>query len=128
MLGCLREPFGRYIAKRPQDGFLFDPPRPGNPDVNISKVASQWFQRFSRRFAPKLPTFHELRNTWIEEARHCSTVKREVWEIISGHSAATVFDRYGGEKPPVLLRANEDVCEFLTGDAELEAAILQLVS
>jgi hypothetical protein len=50
------------------------------------------------------------------------------WEIISGHSAATVFDRYGGENPPVLLRANEDVCEFLTGDAELEAAILQLVS
>jgi hypothetical protein len=84
----------------PQDGFLFDPPRPGNPDVDISKVASQWFQRFSRRFAPKLPTFHELCNTWIEKARHCSTVKREIWEIISGHSAATVFDSYGGEKPP----------------------------
>jgi integrase len=128
VLGCLREAFERYLAKRPQDGFMFDAPRPGNPDVDISKVASQWFQRFSRRFAPKLPTFHELRDTWIEEARHCPTVKREVWEIISGHSAATVFDRYGGEKPPVLLRANEDVCEFLTGDAELEAAILQLVS
>jgi integrase len=128
VLGCLRGAFERYLAKRPQDGFMFDAPRPTDSDVDLSKVASQWFQRFSRRFNPKLPTFHELRDTWIEEARHCPTVKREIWEIISGHSVATVSDRYGGEKPPVLLRANEDVCEFLTSDPELRAAILQLVS
>ena len=116
------------IAKRPPDGWMFDAPRPADPDVDISKVASQWFQRFSRRLNPKLPTFHELRDTWIEEARHCPTVKREIWEIISGHSAATVSDRYGGEKPHVLLNANQDVCKFLIEDPEIRAAILLLVA
>jgi len=128
VLGCLREAFERYIAKRPHDGFMFDAPRPADPDVDISKVASQWFQRFSRRFNPKLPTFHELRDTWIEEARHCPTVKREIWEIISGHSAATVSDRYGGEKPHVLLNANQDVCKFLIEDPKIRAAMLPLVA
>lgn len=128
VLGWLREAFERYIAKRPHDGCMFDAPRPADPDVDISKVASQWFQRFSRRFNPKLPTFHELRDTWIEEARHCPTVKREIWEIISGHSAATVSDRYGGEKPHVLLNANQDVCKFLIEDPEIRAAMLLLVA
>ena len=128
VLGCLREAFERYIAKRPHDGFMFDAPRPADPDVDISKVASQWFQRFSRRFNPKLPTFHELRDTWIEEARHCPTVKREIWEIISGHSAATVSDRYGGEKPHILFNANQDVCKFLIEDPKIRAAMLPLVA
>jgi hypothetical protein len=107
---------------------MFDAPRPADPDVDISKVASQWFQRFSRRFNPKLPTFHELRDTWIEEARHCPTVKREIWEIISGHSAATVSDRYGGEKPHILFNANQDVCKFLIEDPKIRAAMLPLVA
>jgi hypothetical protein len=50
------------------------------------------------------------------------------WEIISGHSKLTISDRYGGQKPDVLAAANEKVCEFLTGDAELKAAMLRLVS
>ena len=58
--------------------------------------------------------FHELRDTWIDEARHCNEVKREIWEIISGHSAATVSDVYGGEKPEVLMAANENVCRFVS--------------
>jgi hypothetical protein len=71
--------------------------------------------------------FHELRDTWIEEARH-SPIEKDLWEIVSGHSAATMSDRYGGKKPDVLAAANEEVCKFLTGDAEIKAAILRLVS
>jgi hypothetical protein len=55
-------------------------------------------------------------------------VKKELWEIISGHSAATVSDRYGGEKPEVLAKANEEVCRFLTQDGEIMNAIRHLTS
>jgi hypothetical protein len=37
-------------------------------------------------------------------------------------------DRYGGKKPDVLAAANEEVCKFLTGDAEIKTAILKLVA
>jgi hypothetical protein len=68
---------------------------------------------FRRNGIPRC--FHELRDTWIEEARH-SPIPKDLWEIISGHSKKTVSDRYGGEKPIVLAEANEKICEFLTKD------------
>lgn len=71
--------------------------------------------------------FHELRDTWIEEARH-SPVKREMWEIISGHSGATVSDRYGGEKPDILAEHNETICRFVTGDVEIMAVVHRLTT
>ncbi len=56
-----------------------------------------------------------------------SPIKKEVYEIISGHSAKTVSDRYGGAKPDELLAANEEVCKkFL--DAEMTAAIRRLIN
>jgi len=39
-----------------------------------------------------------------------------------------ISDRYGGQKPDVLAAANEKVCEFLTGNAEIKAAMLRLVT
>ncbi len=125
IIECLREPFAAYVARRP-NGFLFDAPRPQNPDVPISNVASKAINRFFKSHDIDR-CFHELRDTWIEEARH-SPVKKEIWEIISGHSRLTVSDRYGGEKPDVLAATNEKVCEFLTGDAEIKAAMLRLVT
>jgi integrase len=124
IIECLREPFAAYVAKRP-DGFLFDAPRPKDPDIPISNLASKTLNRFFKRQGISR-VFHELRDSWIEEARH-SSVKKELWEIISGHSAATVSDRYGGEKPEVLAKANEEVCRFLTQDAEIMAAITRLL-
>lgn len=124
IIECLREPFARYVERR-SDGFLFDAPKPKNPDGPISNVASKAINRiFKRKGIDRC--FHELRDTWIEEARH-SPVKREIWEIISGHSKATVSDRYGGEKPKVLAKANEQVCRFLTTDTEIKSAMLRLV-
>jgi len=38
----------------------------------------------------------------FEAAKH-SPVEKDVWEIISGHCAATMSDRYGGKKPDVLV-------------------------
>ena len=124
IIECLRRPFEAYVEKR-GDGFLFPAPRPKDPDVPISNVASKAMNRFFKRQGIDR-VFHELRDTWIEEARH-SPVKKELWEIISGHSAATVSDRYGGEKPEVLAKANEDVCSFITKDAQMMAAINRLV-
>jgi uncharacterized protein DUF6538 len=125
IIECLRGSFAAYVAKR-QEGFLFDAPRPANPDVPISNVASKSLNRFFKRHEISR-CFHELRDTWIEEARH-SPVKKEIWEIISGHSARTVSDRYGGEKPDVLAEANEAICKFLTDDAEVKASMLRLVN
>jgi hypothetical protein len=123
IIECLRGPLAAYVEKRP-DGFLFDAPKPKDPDTPISNVASKAINRFFRRHGVAT-CFHELRDTWIEEARH-SPIKKEIWEIISGHSRLTVSDRYGGEKPDVLLAANEKICEFLTNDAEIRAAMLRL--
>jgi len=121
----LREPFAAYVAKRP-DGFLFDAPRPKDPDIPISNLASKTLNRFFKRQGISR-VFHELRDSWIEEARH-SSVKKELWEIISGHSAVTVSDRYGGEKPEVLAKANEEVCRFLTQDAEIMNVVRRLTA
>ena len=60
--------------------------------------------------------------------RGIERISKEIWEIISGHSAATVSDRYGGKKPDVLLAANETICGFLTRDAELMSAVCRLTS
>jgi integrase len=125
IIGCLRGSFEAYVAKR-DEGFLFDAPRPKNPKVPISNVASKALNRlFDREGIDRV--FHELRDTWIEEARH-SPVKREMWEIISGHSGATVSDRYGGEKPDVLAEHNETICRFVTGDTEIMAAVCRLIA
>ncbi len=125
VIGCLRGPFDAYVAKR-SEGFLFDAPRPKDPKVPISNVASKAMNRvFKREGIDRV--FHELRDTWIEEARH-SPVKREMWEIISGHSGATVSGRYGGEKPDVLAEHNETICQFLTGDTEIMAAVRRLTA
>jgi len=125
IIECLRGPFEAYVAKR-GEGFLFDAPRPKDPKVPISNVASKAMNRlFKREGIDRV--FHELRDTWIEEARH-SPVKREMWEIISGHAGATVSDRYGGEKPDVLAEHNETICRFVTGDAEIMAAVSRLTA
>jgi hypothetical protein len=125
VIECLRGPLEAYVAKR-GEGFLFDAPRPKDPKVPISNVASKAMNRlFKREGIDRV--FHELRDTWIEEARH-SPVKREMWEIISGHSGATVSDRYGGEKPDALAEHNETICRFVTGDAEIIAAVCRLTT
>ena len=81
-------------------------------------------QFHSKRHIPKV--MHELRHTWIEAARY-SEIKREIYEIISGHSNKTVSDGYGGERPDELLKANETICKkFLTTD--MTAAIQRLVA
>jgi hypothetical protein len=124
IIECLRGPLAAYVARRPE-GFLFDAPHPADPDVPISNVASKALNRFFKR--QKIDRcFHELRDTWIEHARF-SEIQKEIWEIISGHSAKTVSDRYGGQKPDVLADANETICKFLTDDAEIKAAMLRLV-
>jgi len=126
VIECLRKPLARYVAARPGNGFLFDAPRPADSDVPISNVASKAMNRFFKRNGINR-CFHELRDTWIEEARH-SPIERDIWEIISGHSKATVSDRYGGKKPQVLAAANETICKFLTSNPDLKAAMLRLVS
>jgi hypothetical protein len=126
IIPCLRGPLAACVASRPPNAYLFDDaPRPSNPKLPVAHEASKWFGRFfSKHEIDRV--FHELRDTWIEAAKH-SPVERDIWEIISGHSAATVSDRYGGKKPDVLAAANEKVCEFLTADSEIKAAMLRLV-
>lgn len=124
---CLREPFIRYIGNRsPDDYLLREAPRPGSPNLGISHEASKWFGRFFQKHEINR-VFHELRDTWIEAAKH-STVEKDIWEIISGHSKATMSDRYGGKKPDILSRSNQTVCKFLTDDAEINAAMMALVA
>jgi integrase len=126
LLPCLRGPLTAYIEGRSSDEFLFaDAPRPSSPKLRASHEASKWFGRsFRKREIGRV--FHELRDTWIEAAKH-STVEKDIWEIISGHSAATVSDRYGGKKPDILIKSNETICEFVTEDAEIMAEVMRLV-
>jgi integrase len=127
LIHCLREPFHAYAEGRAGDQYLFDDaPRPSNPKLRAAHEASKWFSRFFAKHTIDR-VFHELRDTWIEAAKH-SPVERDIWEIISGHSAATVSDRYGGKKSDVLTAANEKICEFLMADAEIKSAMLRLVS
>ena len=58
--------------------------------------------------------------------RHNETIKKDIYEIITGHSAKTASDGYGGERPSVLMKANEDICKDLL-DVDLGAAMLRLV-
>jgi integrase len=126
LLPCLRGPLTAYIEGRSSDEYLFaDAPRPSSPKLRASHEASKWFGRlFRKREIGRV--FHELRDTWIEAAKH-STVEKDIWEIISGHSAATVSDRYGGKKPDVLGKSNETICEFVTEDAEIMAEVMRLI-
>jgi hypothetical protein len=126
IIEMLHEPFDAFVQCRSASGYIFDCPRPPDPDEPISNFASRSLNRFLHDKGIDR-VFHELRDTWINEARHCPDVKKEIWEIISGHSAATVSDMYGGEKPEILLGANEKVCRFLTEDAEMRSAVLRLV-
>lgn len=127
VLEFLRKPFDKYVKSRPADGYIFDCPRPPDPDEPISNFASRSLNRFLHDKRVER-VFHELRDTWIDEARYHSSVKKDIWEIISGHSAATVSDMYGGEKPEILMAANADVCRFVTEDAEMRAAVQRLVA
>ena len=126
IIEMLRDPFGEFVKARPADGYIFNCPRPTDPDEPISNFASRSLNRFLHDKGVER-VFHELRDTWIHEARHENDVKKEIWEIISGHSGATVSDMYGGEKPELLMAANEKVCRFVTDDAEMRAAVLRLV-
>jgi len=112
-----REAAGRVLVRRTEAK------GPGYAD---QQFASKAINRFFKRYGITT-CFHELRDTWIEEARH-SPIEKEIWEIISGHSRLTVSDLYGGKKPNVLLAANEKICEFLTNDTEVKAAMLALVA
>ena len=112
IIESLRAPLAAYVGGRTDGYLLADAPRPNNPNLKTSHEASKWFGRFFRRHEIHR-VIHELRHTWIEEARH-SPIPKDIWEIISGHSRLTVSDRYGGQKPDVLAAANEKVCEFLT--------------
>jgi hypothetical protein len=126
ILQFLRKPFATYLKDRPANGYIFDCPRPSDKDEPISNFASRSLNRFLHDKGVDR-VFHELRDTWINEARHCNEVKRELWEIISGHSAATVSDMYGQENPEALIAANENVCRFVTEDAEMRAAVLRVI-
>ena len=123
----MREPFDKHVKSRPADGYIFDCPRPSDSDEPISNFASRSLNRFLHN-KQVARVFHELRDTWIDEARYHSSVKKEIWEIISGHSTATISDMYGGEKPEVLMAANADVCRFVTEDAEVRAAVQRLIA
>jgi hypothetical protein len=127
ILEFLREPFDKYVKGSAADGYIFDCPRPSDPAEPISNFASRTLNRFLHDKKIER-VFHELRDTWINEARHNNDVNRDIWEIISGHSAATVSDMYGGVKPDVLMAANEKICRFVTEDAEMRAEVLRLVT
>jgi integrase len=127
IITLIQEPLVEHIAKVPAGQFMFGAPRPSKPTLKLSHEASKWFSRFFGRKGVQIDrVFHELRHTWIEAAR-VSPIKKEVYEIISGHSARTISDRYGGAKPDELMAANEEVCKkFL--DTEMTAAVHRLVT
>jgi integrase len=126
LLSFLRAPLTSLTEGRSPDEYLFpNAPRPSNPKLRASHEASKWFGRFFRKHKVGR-VFHELRDTWIEAAKH-STVEKDIWEIISGHSAATVSDRYGDKKPDVLSKSNETICKFITEDAEIMTEVKRLV-
>jgi len=65
-----------------------------------------------------------------ERPRHVSSSCSEIlaWNgIITGHSNKTGSDGYGGERPPVLMTANESICKDLL-DADLRTAIARPVT
>jgi hypothetical protein len=124
LLEMLRDPLVRYVVTRDPEAYLFDAPRPGNPNLKISHEVSKWFSRFRQRHGIG-KVIHELRHTWKEAAR-VSPIKKEIHDIITGHAAMTVSDKYGGAKPDELLKANEIVCQHFL-DEEIVAEIKRLV-
>jgi integrase len=126
IIELIRPALVAHIERLADGDFLFDVPRPRNPNLKMSHEVSKWFAR--HRVKHGIPrVIHELRDTWIEAARHNDTVKKDLYEIISGHSAKTGSDGYGGERPGELMAANESICNDLL-DADLRAAILALVA
>jgi integrase len=124
IIELIREPLERHVAALQPGEYLFpEAPRPGNPKLKISHEVSKWFSRFRERHGiPKV--VHELRHTFKEAAR-ASPIKKEIHDIITGHSPATEADKYGGAEPSELLAASEIICaKFL--DAELVTAIKRL--
>ena len=62
----------------------------------------------------------------VVKPRGSARSRRRIHDIISGHAATTVSDRYGGAKPSELMAANEVVCgQFL--DPEMPEAVKRLV-
>jgi integrase len=124
IINLIREPLVEHISRLPADAYMFNAPRPAKAGLKVSHEVSKWFSRFFDRHEID-KVFHELRHTWIEAARH-SPVKKDIYEIISGHSPKTGSDPYGGEKPQVLIAANEDICrQFL--DPKMSIAVRRLV-
>lgn len=124
IIELIRERLVEHISRVPAGAYMFDAPRPAKEGLKISHEASKWFSRFfDRQKIDKV--FHELRHTWVEAAR-LSPIKKEIHDIISGHAATTVSDRYGGSKPSELMAANEIVCrQFL--DPRMTEAVRRLV-
>lgn len=125
IIELIRAPLVKHIGRLKAGEYMFDVPRPTNPDLKISHEASKWFSRFRTHHGVK-KVIHELRDTWIDEARHNNIILKDIWEIITAHSGKTGSDGYGGQRPAVLMEANETICGLLL-DAELRAAILRLV-
>jgi hypothetical protein len=123
IIELIREPLVEHISI-PAGAYMFNAPRPAKEGLKISHEASKWFSRFfDRQKIDKV--FHELRHTWVEAAR-ISPIKKEIHDIISGHAATTVSDRYGGAKPSELIAANEVICrQFL--DPKMKEAVRRLV-
>jgi integrase len=126
VIELVRAPLVQHLSRVPAGEYMFDAPRPSKATLKVSHEASKWFGRFFDRKGVEIDkVVHELRHTWIQAARY-SPIKKEVYEIITGHSPKTVSDRYGGEKPNELMSANEEICgKFL--DAEMTQAIWRLV-
>lgn len=124
IINLIREPLVEHISRLPAGAYMFSAPRP-KAGVKLSNEVSKWFTRFRRRHKIKR-VIHELRHTWIEAARE-SPIKKDIYEIITGHSPKTGSDPYGGEKPHVLMAANEEVCRQLL-DPEMTIAVRRLVS
>lgn len=125
LIGLIRGPMARHAAALNTGEFLFDAPRPAKPTLKIGHEASKWFGRFFDKHGID-KVFHEIRHTWINVARYESPVKKEIYEIISGHSPKTISDEYGGENPAALLKANERICRHFL-DGEMREAVRRLV-
>src|SRR6516162_316611 len=93
IIELIREPLVEHISILPAGAYMFNAPRPANTKLKISHEASKWYSRFFDRHKIIDRVFHELRDTWIDAARK-STAKRDLWEIISGHSPRTGSDPY----------------------------------
>lgn len=127
ILDWLSRPFLRYIDGRPKDEYLLaDAPHAANKKLPAGHEASKWFDRFFDRIGVDV-TFHETKHTWIHHARYHSKYKRDLWEIITGHSGKCMSDHYGGEEPKKLLAVNKAVCRYLTKDAKIKTAMLRLI-